>query len=71
MNNEKDVAQLYSEVVQSCHYHRDPSTPIVRKKYLRRERNDIRATPTIRTGKSRQLKALHKLHFSNLKLHAT
>ena len=26
INNKKDAAQLYSEVVQSYHYYRDPST---------------------------------------------
>ena len=26
LNNKKDMAQLYSTVVESSHYHRDPST---------------------------------------------
>jgi len=38
LNNEKDIAQLYSTVVESSHYHCDPST----KKIKDYQRSDLR-----------------------------
>lgn len=32
MNNKQDVTQLYREVVQYRHYHRNPSIPIARNR---------------------------------------
>jgi len=40
LNNKKDMAQLYSTVVESSHYHRHPST----RKNKGNQRSDLRGT---------------------------
>ena len=40
LNNKKDIAQLYSTVVESSHYHRNPST----RKDKDYQRSDLRET---------------------------
>jgi len=40
LNNKKDIAQLYNTVVESSHYHRNPST----RKNKDYQRSDLRGT---------------------------
>ena len=45
LNNKKDLAQLYSEAVQSYHYYRDPSIPTVRNQENKNpQRNHVGTT---------------------------